>query len=87
MLALPASCFGHYFQLEGIKRQQGAEERVGAQSQKVPVLVPAPLLTSCGARPGHTLAWGLTSLTWARSLGEMISKARLSVILWSSMAM
>lgn len=34
VLALPASCFGHYFQLEGIKRQQGVVEGVGAQSQK-----------------------------------------------------
>ena len=34
VLALPASCFGHYFQLEGIKRQRGAGEREGAGSQR-----------------------------------------------------
>lgn len=34
VLALPASCFGHYFQLEGIKRQRGAGESEGAGSQR-----------------------------------------------------
>lgn len=55
VLTLPASCFGHYFQLEGIKRQQGAVERGGLGDRRPR---PSPgsasnwLWDLAGTRPG-----------------------------------